>query len=89
MAELAELGPGPHKTGHVATTLGVAAASVASVRKQLVNKGHGLEPAPRGNRVHRAAVRQLHEATDADPRKHHTAADSLMNVLVPPRTPDS
>ena len=36
---MAELGPGPHKTGHIATTLGVAAASVATVRQQLVNKG--------------------------------------------------
>ena len=36
---MAELGPGPHKTGQVAATLGVAAASVATVRQQLVNKG--------------------------------------------------
>ena len=36
---MAELGPGPHKTGHIATTLGVAATSVATVRQQLVNKG--------------------------------------------------
>ena len=36
---MAELGPGPHKTGRIATTLGVAATSVATVRQQLVNKG--------------------------------------------------
>ena len=36
---MAELGPGPHKTGQIATTLGVAATSVATVRQQLVNKG--------------------------------------------------
>ena len=36
---MAELGPGPHKTGDIATTLGVGAASVATVRQQLVNKG--------------------------------------------------
>ncbi len=36
---MAERGPGPHKTGHIATTLGVAATSVATVRQQLVNKG--------------------------------------------------
>ena len=36
---MAELGPGPHKTGHIATTLDVGAASVATVRQQLVNKG--------------------------------------------------
>ena len=36
---MAELGPGPHKTGQIATTLGVAVTSVATVRQQLVNKG--------------------------------------------------
>ena len=36
---MAELGPGPHQTGQIATTLGVPAASVATVRQQLVNKG--------------------------------------------------
>ena len=49
---MAELGPGPHQTGQIATTLGVPAASVATVRQQLVNKGHGVEPTPRGDRVH-------------------------------------
>ena len=36
---MAELGPGPHQTGQIATALGVGAASVATVRQQLVNKG--------------------------------------------------
>ncbi len=36
---MAELGPGPHQIGQIATTLGVGAASVATVRQQLVNKG--------------------------------------------------
>ena len=36
---MAELGPEPHKTGEIAATLGVGAASVATVRQQLVNKG--------------------------------------------------
>ena len=36
---MAELGPGPHKTGDIATTLGVEAASVATVRQQLIDKG--------------------------------------------------
>ena len=36
---MAELGPGPHKTGEIAATLGVGAASVATVRQQLVKKG--------------------------------------------------
>lgn len=36
---MAELGPGPQKTGAIATTLGVDAASVATVRQQLIDKG--------------------------------------------------
>ena len=36
---MAELGPGPHKTGAIAATLGVDAASVATVRQQLIDKG--------------------------------------------------
>ena len=53
-------------------------------------QGHGLEPAARRDRVHRTAVRQLHEAPDADPRKTragaletiHAAQQSLMNARV-------
>ena len=36
---MAELGQGPHKTGDIATALGVEAASVATVRQQLIDKG--------------------------------------------------
>jgi hypothetical protein len=36
---MAELGPGPHKTGAIATTLGVEPTAVATVRQQLINKG--------------------------------------------------
>ena len=36
---MAELGPGPQKTGKIAATLGVGVASVATVRQQLVKKG--------------------------------------------------
>lgn len=36
---MAELGPGPHQTGDIATTLGVGVGAVASVRQQLINKG--------------------------------------------------
>ncbi len=37
---MAELGPGPHRTGDIATALGVeTAAAVATVRRDLVNKG--------------------------------------------------
>ncbi len=36
---MAELGPGPHKTGDIATTLGVETTAVATVRQQLINKG--------------------------------------------------
>ncbi len=36
---MAELGPGPHQTGDIATVLGVDASAVATVRQQLINKG--------------------------------------------------
>lgn len=36
---MAELGPGPHKTGDIATALGVETASVSTVRQQLIDKG--------------------------------------------------
>jgi AAA ATPase domain len=36
---MAELGPGPHKTGDIAAALGVEPASVATVRQQLIDKG--------------------------------------------------
>src|ERR1700677_1224022 len=36
---MAELGPGPHRTGDIAATLGVEAAAVATVRQQLIDKG--------------------------------------------------
>jgi hypothetical protein len=36
---MAELGPGPHKTGDIAAILEVSPSSVATVRMQLINKG--------------------------------------------------
>jgi hypothetical protein len=36
---MAELGPGPHKTGDIATTLGVETTTVSQVRQQLIDKG--------------------------------------------------
>jgi len=36
---MAELGPGPYKTGAIAETLGVDAKAVAPVRQQLIDKG--------------------------------------------------
>jgi hypothetical protein len=36
---MAELGPGPHKTGEIAKVLGVKAAAVATARQQLIDKG--------------------------------------------------
>lgn len=36
---MAELGPGPHKTGEIAATLGVDATTVGPVRQQLIQKG--------------------------------------------------
>ena len=36
---MAELGPGPHKTGDISATLGVEANAVATARQQLIAKG--------------------------------------------------
>jgi hypothetical protein len=36
---MAELGPGPHQTGDIASMLGVEAKAIATVRQQLINKG--------------------------------------------------
>ena len=36
---MAELGAGPHKTGAIATTLGVEPGAVATVRQALIDKG--------------------------------------------------
>ena len=36
---MAELGPGPHKTGDIASALGVEPSAVATVRQQLIEKG--------------------------------------------------
>jgi AAA ATPase domain len=42
---MAELGPGPHRSGDVAEALGVAVASVAPVRSSLIKKGMIYSPA--------------------------------------------
>jgi hypothetical protein len=36
---MAELGPGPYRTGDIAETLGVEPSAVATVRQQLIAKG--------------------------------------------------
>lgn len=36
---MAELGPGPHRTGEIAATLGVEVAAVATSRQPLVDEG--------------------------------------------------
>jgi hypothetical protein len=36
---MAQLGPGPFKTGDIATMLGVRAAAIATIRQQLIDKG--------------------------------------------------
>ena len=90
---MAELGPGSHQTGRIATTLGVGAASVATVRQQLVNKDMVWSQRHGETAFTRAPVRQFHETTDADPRKTRTGAphttlksqESLMNARVPKR----
>ena len=53
-------------------------------------QGHGLEPTARRDGVHRAALRQLHETTDADPpithagppQKPHAPHGSPMNTRI-------
>ena len=71
---MAELGPGPHKTGddrrHFGRRRGIGGDRPATTRE----KGYGLEPAARRDGVHRAAVRQLHETTDAYTRNTRTSA---------------
>jgi len=36
---MAELGPGPHKTGDIASALGVETPVISNVRQQLIDKG--------------------------------------------------
>lgn len=36
---MAELGPGPHKTGEIAAVLGVDTSAVSTIRQQLIDKG--------------------------------------------------
>lgn len=45
MRALAELGPGPHRSGDVARVYGAQAASVAPVRANLISKGMIYSPA--------------------------------------------
>jgi Mn-dependent DtxR family transcriptional regulator len=42
---MAELGPGPHRTGDIADTLGVKLTSVGPVRAKLIKKGMIYSPA--------------------------------------------
>ena len=42
---MAELGPGPHRSGDIAATLGVKVESVAPRRSQLISKGMIFSPA--------------------------------------------
>jgi len=41
---MAELGPGPHRSGSVADVLGRRAASLGPTRSQLINKGMVWSP---------------------------------------------
>ncbi len=43
---MAELGPGPHRTGDIADVLGVKVTSVGPVRAKLIRKGMVYSPAP-------------------------------------------
>jgi DNA-binding MarR family transcriptional regulator len=42
---MAELGPGPHRTGDIADTLGVKVTSLGPVRARLIKKGMVYSPA--------------------------------------------
>ncbi|MDB4905464.1 MAG: ATPase [Gemmatimonadetes bacterium] len=44
MRAMAELGPGPHRSGDIAATLGVKVTSVGFVRKELIRKGMVYSP---------------------------------------------
>lgn len=79
---MAELGAGPHKTGDIATALGVSAASsVAAVRQQLIDKGmvwsqrHG-ETAFTVPLFDRFMKRQIPELEKHIPKKRTKAADA-------------
>src|SRR5205807_9573528 len=41
---MAELGPGPHRTGDIASVLGVDVRSVAPIRRGLIRKGMVYSP---------------------------------------------
>ena len=43
---MAELGPGPHRSGDIAAQLGVKSESVAPRRANLISKGMIYSPAP-------------------------------------------
>lgn len=77
---MAELGPGPHKTGQIATTLGVSAAAVANPRQQLIDKGmiwsqrHG-ETAFTVPLFDAFMRRQMPELEKHTPKRRHTSTD--------------
>ena len=56
---MAELGPGPHRSGDIADQLGRKVTSLGLTRNQLIS------PESRRYRVHRAAVRRVHAAHHA------------------------
>jgi len=44
MRAMAELGPGPHRSGDIAAVLGVKVTSVGFVRQELIRKGMVYSP---------------------------------------------
>jgi len=44
MRAMAELGPGPHRSGDIAAMLGVKVTSVGFVRQELIRKGMVYSP---------------------------------------------
>ena len=61
---MAELGPGPHRSGDIADCLRRKVTSLGPTRNNSL-QGHDLESEPRRHGLHRAAVRRVHAAHHA------------------------
>lgn len=63
---MAQLGPGPHRSGDIAETMSAAVQTVAPTAKQPDQKRDDFQSRPRGYCLYSSAVRSIHEA-------HHAA----------------
>jgi len=62
---MAELGPGPHRSGDIAEQLGTKVQSVAPIRGDADQQGHGLQPCAWRHRLHGARSSTIHATRDA------------------------